>query len=115
MCKKSKSPPFLYYKEFDESSDSGEFVDFGERSDSGESVDPGESGESGDFVESGDSGDQRISASTASAATVHQQKHCIISISASAASSHQQHQLHALEGISAHIHQSIQVISAYIH
>ena len=55
---------------------------------------------------------QHISSISASAASAHQQQHCISSISASAASAFQQHQLHALEGISAHIHQSIQVISA---
>ena len=43
-----------------------------------------------------------------------QQQQCISSISASAATVHQ-HQLHKLEGISACIHQSIQVILANIH
>ena len=50
--------------------------------------------------------------SNSAAATLHQQPQ---NISASAASAFQQHQLNALEGISAHIHQSIQVISAYKH
>ena len=70
--------------------------------------------------------DQRISNISASAATVHQQQQCISSNIASAATLHQQqhcisnnnasqYQLHALEGISAHIHHSIQVILAYKH
>ena len=57
---------------------------------------------------------QCISSNSASAASAHQHQQCISSINPSAATVHQ-HQLHELEGISARIDQSIQVIPANIH